>query len=125
MSFEADISKFVNKSSKKAELAIRKIGVELFSRVVLKSPVDTGRFRANWIASINVPHVGDTESVDRGGQAAIAKIVSEVTRYRFGDNYIYLTNNLPYGQRLEFGYSKQAPQGMVRLSLMEIASVFK
>ena len=29
----------------------------------------------------------------------------------------YITNNLPYIMRLEFGYSKQAPAGMARITV--------
>jgi hypothetical protein len=32
----------------------------------------------------------------------------------------YIQNNLPYAQRLEDGWSKQAPAGMVALSLAEL-----
>ena len=28
----------------------------------------------------------------------------------------YITNNLPYAERLEYGYSQQAPAGMVRVT---------
>ena len=31
----------------------------------------------------------------------------------------YMTNNLPYGERLEYGWSSKAPSGMVRITLAE------
>jgi hypothetical protein len=37
----------------------------------------------------------------------------------------YLTNNLPYGERLEYGYSKQAPSGMVRITLAEYEKILR
>ena len=33
------------------------------------------------------------------------------------ENKITLTNNLPYAQRLEYGWSQQAPQGFVRVNV--------
>lgn len=35
-------------------------------------------------------------------------------------NIYWLSNNLPYIERLEYGYSKQTPAGMVRLSIEEV-----
>jgi hypothetical protein len=33
---------------------------------------------------------------------------------------IWLMNNLPYAQPLEYGHSSQAPAGMVRISVIEV-----
>jgi hypothetical protein len=38
---------------------------------------------------------------------------------------IYLTNALPYARRLEYGWSKQAPSGMVRISAMRFAEAVR
>lgn len=124
MSFSADISRFISKTEKSIETGVRKISLELFSKVILKSPVDTGRFRANWYASINMPSSMVTTMVDKTGTDSIRKAGSVAQSYKIGDAAIYLTNNLPYAHRLETGYSGQAPQGMARLSVMEIASKY-
>ena len=34
---------------------------------------------------------------------------------------IFITNSLPYAMRLEHGYSKQAPAGMVKLTVQNYA----
>jgi hypothetical protein len=125
MSFTADISRFIGKTEKSAEQAVRVICMELFSKVVLKSPVDSGRFRGNWFPSINYVSNEITESFDKTGTATIKRGKSIIWQYKLGDAAIYLTNNLPYAYRLETGYSKQAPSGMARLSVMEIASKYK
>jgi hypothetical protein len=36
----------------------------------------------------------------------------------------YIVNFVPYVPRLEFGWSKQAPHGMVRISVPEIGQIF-
>jgi hypothetical protein len=86
--------------------------------VVLKSPRDTGRFAANWNVSHGTPNLGTTASVDAGRglkEAAGAGLLPV-------GGVVYLANGLPYARRLEYGYSKQAPAGMVRISVAEFAS---
>lgn len=84
----------------------------LSARVIQTSPVDTGRFRGNWQPSISSPDM----KVDTNTSTAIT--LGKVKRTIDGDFKIgrtfYLTNNLPYSIELEFGSSKQAPNGVVR-----------
>lgn len=130
MTFSADISKFVKKSNGNTEIVVRRIGLELFNKVVMKSPVDTGRFRGNWYLSVNAPYKQTFQRFDMNalgsspGDNFYNEAQSNVNRWKLADNSIYITNNLPYAERLEFGYSDQAPQGMARLSVMEIASKY-
>lgn len=131
MSFTADISKFIKKAKGQEEVVIRKIGLELFTKVVMKSPVDTGRFRGNWNLSINTVNDATSEIVDKlpygsaPGATVYGKAESNVNRWKLSDNSIYIANGLPYAERLEFGYSKQASGGMARLSVMEIAGKYR
>lgn len=120
--FANDLSAFEAKTSEKLDLAVRKIALELFSRVILKSPVDTGRFRANWQVAIGVLPNGTLELEDKTGQATINAATARTAGVEAGD-IIYLTNNLPYAQRLEGGYSLQAPAGMVSLSVQEFQAI--
>lgn len=120
------------------ELATKAIAMELFKNVILKTPVETGRARGNWNCSIDAPDESISESVDKNGSKAINKVVSVVSESKLGDK-IYLSNNLPYIAKLEYGgyskkstsgktvdgYSKQAPQGMVRISLQEVKNDLK
>ena len=95
------------------ETVARKATFDLFTKVVLRSPVDTGRFRANWNVSFGEPNYSTTASTNqtRGEPAkALTLPIGGVT---------YLSNGLPYAGRLEYGWSKQAPAGMVRLSVRE------
>ena len=34
-----------------------------------------------------------------------------------GGQTIYMVNNLPYARRLEYGWSKQSPSGVVRITV--------
>ena len=117
-SFSLDITKFVEKAGDRADLVVRKVALDLFSKVVLKTPVDTGRARGHWTAGVNHAPAGLTGRLDKSGAGAIAGIAATVSTARAGDS-IYLANNLPYIVRLEYGHSKQAPAGMVRTTIDE------
>ena len=119
MTFALDLSKAIEKAKDKAELVARKITLELFSAVILKSPVDTGRFRANWNCSIGSADKSTSEATDKEGAGSIGRVRAEVTKYTLDGRSIFLANSLPYAERLENGWSDQAPQGMVRLSIIE------
>lgn len=116
--FAQQIAAFVKKTEARADQVLRKVGIEVASSVVRKSPVDTGRFRANWLASIEAPNTRTFDASDLSGQATIAAAARQINKARLGQ-VIWISNNLPYAQRLENGYSQQAPSGMVRVTVAE------
>ena len=117
-------AQWATKTERKMDLAVRKIALELFSRVILKSPVDTGRFRANWQVAIGSVPDGTLEIEDKSGTATISKADASVAGLKAGD-VIYLVNNLPYALRLEDGYSGQAPAGMVGLTVQQFQQIVR
>ena len=125
MSFALDLSKACEKAKGQAEIMARKVMLDLFSRVIMKSPVDTGRFRANWNVGYGSPDKTTTNATD----SALGRVQTEIATAKLGGS-IWLSNSLPYSHVLEFGRasgkpgSLQAPQGMVRISLIEITSVY-
>lgn len=120
--FALDIKQWTDKANGNVDLVVRKVALDLFSRVISKSPVDTGRFRGNWQVAIASIPAGTLDLTDKDGSATIAKADAEVLKLKAGD-IIYLVNNLPYSRRLEYGWSKQAPAGMVRLTVTEYGAV--
>jgi allantoicase len=104
------------------ELAVRKIMLEMFRKIILKSPVDTGRFRGNWQVAIGDAPEGTLELDDKTGIATIAKADANLAGVDIGDT-IFFANNLPYAMRLEEGYSGQAPAGMVSLTVQEFQAI--
>ncbi len=106
------------------DLMVRKIGLELFSRVIMRTPVDKGRARANWQVAINSAPSGVLDLNDKDGSATISAADAAMTGLKAGDT-IYLANNLPYIQKLEDGSSKQAPAGMVALSVQDFQNIAK
>lgn len=118
MTFALDITKWTESTKARVTLAARKISLELFTRVILRSPVDTGRFRGNWQVAIGSVPSGTVEIDDKSGTATIGKMTAKVLELEAGD-VITLVNNLPYAWRLETGWSTQAPGGMVGLAVAE------
>lgn len=114
--FAKDIAAWSDKTRVKIETAIRKIALDVFTEVVLKTPVDEGTARGNWLVAIGEIPTGTIEFDDPTGTATISKIQAETMKLQAGE-VIYLTNSLPYILRLENGWSQQAPQGMVKLTV--------
>ncbi|EKO7540896.1 HK97 gp10 family phage protein [Salmonella enterica] len=114
--FTLDIQTFVAKAKKNPETVMRAVSLKLFSAIIKSSPVDTGRFRGNWQTTGATQATGLVAGVDPTGNKAVNNastyIGSAPNWYEFT-----LTNNLPYAERLEYGWSKQAPTGMIRVNI--------
>ena len=100
-------------------LFVKKISMELLKKLIDKSPVDTGRFRGAWVVGRNTPDRSEPDSPDPTGTSTEMKGINDINSIREGD-IVYLSNNLDYALMLEYGWSKQAPAGMVAISLNEI-----
>ncbi|MGE8098117.1 hypothetical protein ACQKP6_09155 [Pseudomonas fluorescens] len=81
-----------------------------------------GRFRGNWQFSIDTPAEGVLDQVDPSGNVTIAVLRAQVQALTIGQT-AYIVNNLPYGIPLEYGHSKQAPGGMVRVTLTRFQQI--
>lgn len=75
-----------------------------------------GRFKGNWIVSVNGRRNDTRDVVDPSGELSM-KVGEGLLKYARGGDVIYIQNNVPYALPLEFGHSKQAPAGMVRLTV--------
>jgi hypothetical protein len=114
--FERSIENFIKKAKRNPELVVRQVTIKLYSAIILASPVDTGRFRMNWQATVDTPATGILIGDDPSGGRAIGRVTQFVQSSTKWDEF-RLTNNLPYAERLEYGYSQQAPNGMVRVTV--------
>lgn len=126
--FVLDLNRFVGKTKVGMRTVTRKVALELFRGVVMKTPVDTGRAKGNWQVSIGTPATGVVEWTDKTPEGhlsseSLAKITREVESWDGAKVAIYLSNNLAYIERLENGYSGQSPAGMVRVTLSEYPGI--
>jgi hypothetical protein len=122
MAADDDIRRLARQALEKAATAHRKIALELFTRIVMRTPVDTGRLRGNWQPGAGVYVMEPVDSTDPGGGATIA-MISQTVLGAAPFVALTLSNNLPYAGRIEYGYSKQAPAGMVRISAAEFQGI--
>ena len=119
MSFATDLDKAVLNIKGFTEKQVRGTLFGLSSRIIKESPVDTGRFRGNWQASIGSPAPSTTSRLDSTGAGSINDVAVTLQGLKLGQTF-YLANNLPYARRLEYGYSKQAPSGFLRINLQRV-----
>ena len=105
------------------DTVVRKVVLDLDARIVQRTPVDTGRAQNNWNIAVDNPDASTTEETEKNQQTVINKAKSKVDNLKAGKK-VYITNNLPYIERLEDGYSKdQAPNGMVAVTLAEYPAI--
>lgn len=122
--FTLAIEQFAAKAKERADQVVRQVSLEVATRVIARSPVDTGRFRANWRIAVGGPATGQLEAFDKSdeGQDTANRLAGELPRGVAGQR-VYLTNNLPYAWALETGHSKQAPIGMVAITVLEFNAI--
>ena len=124
MSFGNTFASFQNRFEDNNEEIVKAVSIKLFSAIILASPVDDGRFRSNWFPANAVP---SNMLID--GELPAQITINNAARFVQTSQAMTftLTNNLPYAQTIEFGgysdgpntiggFSKQAPQGVVRVN---------
>lgn len=116
MSFTSDTKDFNLKFIEGAEDTVRGTTIKLWQAIIKSSPVREGRFRGNWFASGEKQSSKKTLKTDKDGSKTVANATNKVLKQKDVSAFT-LTNNLPYAQRLEYGYSDQAPAGMVRVNV--------
>jgi hypothetical protein len=161
--FNGQIAKFSEKTAIQLDVLIRRIAIEIYTRITLKTPVDTGRARASWNLSRGEPNLSVAPeraqledkvqwkgSALSGSQVPLRVITVQQQRASMSKRFVgqqaakisalkgaklvgkynlatvwlvepaWVTNNLFYVIYLEHGSSKQAPQGMVAITLTEV-----
>lgn len=111
----------------RADRVTREVALAADRTVVRATPVDTGRARANWQATLGAPAVGTVDETP-GKRASVASATGRnagvIAQYKGGTPgaAIFLTNNLPYIVPLNDGHSKQAPAGFVEKAVETVVS---
>lgn len=116
----------------------RLVAIAGLQKVILKSPVDTGRFRGAWLVTIGSrtdAAPAAIEGVKKGsrgkgkrGAAAGSDAINAGLGVIAGAKpfeAIVIQNNVEYAEALEDGHSTQAPRGMLSITLAELEQVFK
>lgn len=130
--FTVQLQQFATKSAAKADTVVKASVIEASRRLDNRSPVGDasfwknpppkgytgGRFRGNWQLGIGVVPSGETGAIDKSGAETQGRIIAQVPANAAGEVY-FIINNVPYAQALEEGHSRQAPSGMVGLTVIE------
>lgn len=138
--FNKELDEFMEDIPKQVVQLQKKVVLEALRRIVLRTPVDTGRARGNWQVTIakaasgivdNYEKVDSPEKRDQppgldvAGDEVIKKglaAISNLPPYQV----VYIANNLEYIEFLEEGSSEQAPPGgMVKVTVEELRQIFK
>lgn len=107
---------FSSKLKTKVKNKTLELANRIFDEVVERTPVNTGRARACWTLSEGSPVFNSISGNSNSGsivpppERPNLTNMSEFTR-------LYIANGQPYIVKLEYGYSNQAPSGMVRIAL--------
>lgn len=123
-----------------AKLQIENVSNETIIDVVLRThatlvsnppagtPIDLGWASANWFISVGGPTTGNGGQLDADNLAAVwareGQQASSVARFVTGYDYtngqtVHIGNNVPYINRLNNGWSGQAPAGFVDDAVQE------
>lgn len=123
MSLATDLAKIAARNKAKLLKVAQNSLMRVGGSIIAKSPVDTGRFRANWMSAYGGIDSGTTDTVSTSGAESIGRLDAKLNGLAAGQVF-YFTNSLPYAQRLEYdAWSQQAPAGMVRLSVANWQSI--
>ena len=113
--FQEFVREFAKECEYDTAAAVQYTARELGMRVVARTPQRTKRAVAGWSKpgqklSFSVPH----SSYSKRGDSTYSQRLT-------GPNpYIRFDNHVPYIMYLEYGWSSQAPLGMVRISVAEM-----
>lgn len=122
MGWDFDPRRLADEVSKQHRLLCIRIALNVDQRLVLATPVDTGRARSNWLASLDEPR---REIVAPRSEAEAAAETLAIIEQAKEFPIITLSNNLPYIRQLNEGSSKQAPAAFIQTAMAQALSPFE
>lgn len=132
--FRKDLLAFAEKIRLDYGKVVSKVIYDLDKKIILRTPVDTGWARMNWNISVESPDMSHTPSKPYEPGSYPPQAPEEAASFALGraDRWVgiilsdpfhvfYISNGIPYIEELEAGHShRQAPAGMVAISLAEV-----
>jgi hypothetical protein len=98
------------------------VAFEAFRRIVMRTPVDSGRCRGNWQIGINEIITGTIDNRELWNNVFLRESVKlDELKELINDSVVHITNNVDYCYYLEYERrSRQAPGGFVEITLEEL-----
>lgn len=137
--FSLSMDELLKQVNGKVNLIVKKTIFDLQSAFIKDSPVDSGRFRANWQVSFNEPINSEVDTIDKSklGRDTYNKNGFLIDKSKVPLSY-WIQNNLDYAEKLEFGlfttkpetiktiggFSKQSPMGFTRINVARFNEFF-
>ena len=109
------------KCLKDADTLTKKITGDMLTTVVAATPIDTSAARGNW--RVGIGKVDTTADLNSRGAVAVGlpKIASQGGLGKI----VYLSNSLKYIERLNNGWSMQAPKNFMQISFMNVVNKYR
>lgn len=133
--FSDVLNEWIESVEVKMDDIFQTIVIKVGEKVVRISPVDTGLFRGNWQLTVDEETSGVLAREDQTGDSTVAAIASKANKLTAGQ-VAYILNHIEYGYDLEYGtyygptakvteegFSRQAPEGMVRVTEAEFIPI--
>jgi hypothetical protein len=120
--FDDQIAEWVESTQTTIDEALQTIAIKVGTNLVHLSPVDTGRFKGNWQLSVGEMTGNSLIRYDQEGYSTIAEMATNARTFTAGQ-IAYIQNHVLYGYDLEYGSSKQAPDGMVGITELQFQRI--
>lgn len=98
----------------------RGMAITLLNNIQLLAPVDEGTYRGSTVVSFGSPDYRYTENI--GGMSIAFSAIEGLAPSALPT--IFVQTNSPYAERLESGWSKQAPQGVYGLAFDSMVAAY-
>lgn len=93
------------------------IAKQIYTGIVMRTPVRTGSLRASWRAAVGAPDLSKVTHKDPNSPLAAPTFpLTSIPAY----SKVYISNSHKYVLPIEYGWSDKSPQGMVRVTLASL-----
>lgn len=106
--------RFMELSKKDVAKSLEKVGQHFLSRLQVGTPKEFGRAQNGWIPVVDA---SPSSWMPPAGKTSYGLMSFPVNKVKF-DSIIWISNNVPYIERLDEGHSQQAPEGFTDHALM-------
>jgi hypothetical protein len=118
------LKKAARDSTLKLDKALQATAVETIGRLIDRTPVDTGAAKYHWFVRAQPDEKFDKSRTDPSGQLPKQRAKRDIRLFRIG-MMVWLVDSAPYFTYLERGSSKQAPAGVVAITLAEVPLLWR
>ncbi len=118
-SWSIPLDRVAQRLGMRLDVVARRVTLGLAKDAIQKTPVDTGLCRGSWVHGVGRINETLPDTEDIAGDVSITRITASYNTTPVASVH-YISNNLPYAVALERHHSRQAPHGMVRVSIIEL-----